>query len=153
MRKLFLSSIWAPNAVPSPEWKYRNLKRIMFPVIDFLFILAGVSAAINGVPAISEFYPGFMVDIFSVVLSTAALICFVGVSFPRLWWLEILGKTILFGLMVGYVLSLLILTAAGDPTRGFILLIAAASLAPIVWRLSLLGSEWQVRRLLFLKGE
>lgn len=147
MGKLFQASIWAPGAIPAEEWKYRNLKRIMFPSIDLFFILAGLSAAIHGVPEISEFFPEPVVDIFSYLLSLVALVCFVGVSFPSQWRLEILGKTILFGLMVAYAIALLILLVDGGASRGFVLFVSIVTLHPIVWRLSLLGSEWQLRRL------
>lgn len=147
MRKLFLLSIWAPDAIPADEWKYRNLKRVMFPVIDFIFILGGISAAYYGVPAISEFFPELVVNSFSALLCTTAFICFLGVSFPRQWRLEILGKTILFGLIVGYITALFILTAVGEGNRGFVLAIALVAICPIAWRLTLLGSEWQERRL------
>lgn len=147
MRRIYAASIWAHDAIPASEWKYRNLKRIMFPVIDFLFILGGFSAARYGVPAISEFFPDPVVDAFSYALSFVALACFVGVLFPQLWQIEIAGKIALLTLMTGYFVSLLLLTAAGEGNRGFVLLVAAVALCPIVWRLSLLGSEWQTRRL------
>lgn len=147
MRKLFQMTIWAPGAIPADEWKYRNLKRVMFPVIDLLFIMAGISAVRNGIPAISNFFPEVVTDVYSVLLILVATICLIGVSLPDQWRLEMLGKTILFGLMVGYVVALFILLVIGEEGRGFILLIASITLTPIVWRLSLLGSEWQLRRL------
>jgi len=146
MHKLLLASIWAPGAIPPAEWKYRNLKRIMYPVIDALFFIAGFSGARFGVPAISEFFPDAFVDGFSYTLSAIAAICFIGVAFPSQWRLEIFGKSVLFGLMVGYFIALFILTAVGEDSRGFVVLVAAVALCPIVWRLSLLGSEWQDRR-------
>lgn len=27
LRRLWRASIWAPDAIPADEWKYRNLKR------------------------------------------------------------------------------------------------------------------------------
>lgn len=148
MRGLYAKSIWAHDAIPPAEWKYRNLKRVMFPVIDFLFILGGFSAARYGVPAISEFFPDLVVDLFSYALSLVAAVCFIGVLFPRLWPMEIAGKVTLLTLMTGYFVSLLLLTAAGEGNRGFVLIVAAIALCPIVWRLSLLATEWQTRRLL-----
>lgn len=148
MRRIYNASIWAHDAIPTSEWKYRNLKRVMFPAIDFLFILGGLSAAKYGVPAISEFFPDMFVDLFAYTLSVVAFTCLIGVLFPRLWPLEVGGKSALLGLMVGYFVALFMLTAAGEGNRGFVLLVAAVALCPIVWRLSLLGSEWQERRLL-----
>jgi hypothetical protein len=147
MRRIYNASIWAHHAIPPQEWKYRNLKRAMFPVVDFLYILAGFSAAAYGVPAISEFFPDPFVDVFAYALSLFAFVCLIGVSFPRFWPLEVAGKSALLGLMVGYFVALLMLTASGEGNRGFVLLVAGVSLCPIIWRLSLLGSEWQDRRI------
>lgn len=153
MKRIFSMSIWASGAIPADEWKYRNLKRVMFPVVDLLFFLAGLSGARYGVPAISEFFPDQVVDFFAYILSMIALICLTGVAFPRLWLVEILGKSILLGLMVGYFVALFLLTAVGEGNRGFVLLIAAVALSPVVWRMSLLGSEWQDRRVAARKAK
>ena len=146
MRNIFSMSIWAPNAIPSDEWKYRNLKRVMFPVIDVIFILSGLSAAYYGVPAISEFYHRGVVDSFALAMSLSGFAALLGVAFPKLWALEIGAKSVLLGLMVVYFTSLFILTRIGEGNRGFVLGIAAVAIAPVIWRLSLLGNEWQQRR-------
>lgn len=146
-KHLFAASIWAAGAIPPEEWKYRNLKRVTLPFIDFMFILGGISAARYGVPAISEFFADFVVDLFSYTLSLVAFLCLLGVSFPRLWGLEAIAKSALVGLMGGYVVSLFLLTAAGEGNRGFVLIVAVVTLALPLWRLSLLGAEWQERRL------
>lgn len=146
MHRILSATIWAPNAIPANEWKYRNLKRVMFPVIDFLFILGGFSAARFGIPAISEFFPDPVVDAFSYVLSAVGLACLVGVSFPRLWGLEMVSKILLLAQVAGYVTALFLLTAAGEGNRGFVLIIAAVAVCPILWRLTLLASKWSERR-------
>jgi hypothetical protein len=147
MRRILALSIWAADAIPADEWKYRNLKRVMFPVIDFLFILGGFSAARYGIPAISEFFPDPVVDLFAYALSAVAFGCLLGVAFPRLWALEALAKSALLSLITGYVAALFLLTAVGEGNRGFVLIIAAVALCPVVWRLTMLGGEWQDRRL------
>ena len=146
MRRILSASIWSPTAIPAEEWKYRNLKRVMFPTIDFLFILGGLSAARFGIPAISEFFPDPVVDAFSYVLSAVGLACLIGVSFPRLWGLEMVSKILLLTQVVGYVTALFLLTAAGEGNRGFVLIIAAVAVCPVLWRLTLLASEWSERR-------
>lgn len=146
MKRIFAMSIWAAGAIPADEWKYRNLKRVMFPVVDVLFILSGVSAAYYGVPAISEFFPRVIVDSFASTLSLSGIVAFLGVAFPRLWPFEIGARSIILGLMVVYFMSLFILTSVGEGNRGFVLGIAAISIVLLIFRLTLLGSEWQDRR-------
>jgi hypothetical protein len=146
MRGVFAMSIWAHNAIPLDEWKYRNLKRVLFPVVDFVFLLSGVSAGYYGVPAISEFFPRYIVDSGATLLLVSGFISFLGVAFPRMWPFEIIARSIILGLLVGYFVALFLLTQAGEGNRGFILGLSIIPIALTVWRLSLLGSEWQTRR-------
>jgi hypothetical protein len=148
VRSLFRASIWAPGAIPKEEWKYRNMKRVVFPSIDVLLLFGGLAAGRFGVPAIREFYPEYVTDFFAYVLAGSAIVCFVGVSFPRMWPLEIAGKSVVFGMLFGYFCALLILVAQGYRDRGFSSVITAIAICFIVWRLSILGSEWQERRLI-----
>lgn len=142
----FRASIWAPGAIPATEWKYRNLKRVALPILDVVFFLAGLSAAHYGVPAISEFFPVPVRVFYSYLLSVAALACLIGVAFPRLWPIELAAKSVLIGLLLGYIASLFILTRAGEGNRGYVLTIAIASVVLPWWRVSMLGTEWSDRR-------
>lgn len=146
LRSLFRASIWAPGAIPEEEEKYRSLKTVMFPVIDILFILGGFSAARHGIPAISEFFDDSIVDLFSYLLSFAAFLAFVGIAFPSQWRIEIMGKSVIFGLISAYISSLLVLTLQGEDNRGFVLFVAAVAICPVAWRMGLIGSEWRDRR-------
>lgn len=147
LRRLFAASIWAPEAITVDEWKYRNLKRVLLPAIDLFFIFGGFSAVRFGIPAISEFFPDPVVDAFSFTLSLVAFACLVGVSFPRLWAVEIVAKILLLVQLVTYVTSLFLLTAVGEGNRGFVLFVSAVAAAVILWRITLLAAEWQERRL------
>lgn len=133
MRRLWRQTIWARDAIPLNERKYRSLKRIWLPIVDLLYILGGLSAARYGVPAINEFF-------------TDEVVCLVGVAFVRLWWLEIAGKCVLLGQMATYVTALVILTRAGDDQRGFVFVIATIATVPLLIRLTIVADEWADRR-------
>lgn len=146
MGKLFRATIWARGAIPVAEWKYRSLKRVWLPIVDLLFILGGLSAVRFGVPAINEFFPDAIVDLWGRSLSLTATICLVGVAFVRLWWLEAAAKCVLLGLMLMYIVALLTLTRAGEDSRGFVFVIATIAIIILLVRLSIIGSEWAERR-------
>lgn len=146
MRRLWRQTIWARDAIPLNERKYRSLKRIWLPIVDLLYILGGLSAARYGVPAINEFFTDEVVDLFGYSLSAAALVCLVGVAFVRLWWLEIAGKCVLLGQMATSVTALVILTRAGDDQRGFVFVIATIATVPLLIRLTIVADEWADRR-------
>ena len=145
VRDTFEKTIWAPGAIPVEEWKYRNLKRVWFPLSSAVFLLAGISALYSGVPAISKFFEPEFVVMFAVLLVLAASFSFFGQIFPNLWPVEVLGDTLILGLMAGYVTSRLLLENQ-NPPREFPLAITLAAIIPIVWKLTLLASEWQTRR-------
>lgn len=147
MSSLLSHSVWAPDAIPAEEWKYRNLTRVVFPGIDIILALASFGAFFFGIPAVSEFYPKIVTTMLASLLTFAGIISFFGVGFPKLWRLEIMGKVVLFGILVIYFFSILILAIKGDGNRVFVLGFVAGLLVPIVWRLSVLGAEWQKRRL------
>lgn len=146
MKRLWHASIWAPGGIPVEEWKYRNLKRVVLPIFDLLVILAGFYGAKYGVPAVEEFYPASMIDTVSHTFATVGLLCLVAVAFPRLWLMEVVAKSLVIGLLAAYVLSLALLTADGDSTRGFVSVIAVMGLLLPSWRLGILGTERRDRR-------
>lgn len=147
MRALFDLTIWAKGAIPADEWKYRNLKRVMFPIVYVLFLFSGVYAAESGVPAISGVFSDSIIDTVSCVLSLSAILCLFGISFPKLWPVEITGASLILGIMTGYLLALFFIGVWGSGDRGFVWFVSCVSITPIIWRLSLLGFEWQFRRL------
>jgi len=147
MKRILAASIWGPHTIPIEEWPYRNLKRVTFPFIDLLFFFAGIVAILYGVAPLNNFFSEEIFYIFSGLLSFAALICFIGLAFPVLWMLELLGKSILIGLMVGYIMTAIFANIATGENHIFDMFIAAIAITPVLWRVSLLGSEWQARRL------
>jgi hypothetical protein len=140
-------TIWADHAIPPEEWKYRNLKRIALPVIDVAFITVGVGGAANQVPALSEFYPDVMVDFFCWLFASFALLALFGVAFPHQWRVEIAAKLLILGALLGFAAALImiIVEAGGGGSRVYILGGLAIPLTVVVWRLSILGSEWADR--------
>jgi len=146
MRGLWRATIWAKGAIPVEEWKYRSLKRVWLPIVDLLFILGGLSAVRFGVPAINNFFPDDVVNLWGYTLAAVAVVCLVGVAFVRLWWLEAAAKCVLLGLMAMYIVALLTLTRAGESNRGFVFVIATIAIIILMVRLSIIGSEWSERR-------
>lgn len=141
-------TIWADNAIPPEEWKYRNLKRVALPFIDVAFMVVGIGGALNEVPALSEFYPDWLVDIFCFCFATFAFAALVGVIFPHQWRVEITAKVFIFGALIGFAgaLIMIIIDAGGGGSRVYILGGLGIPLSVVVWRLSILAAEWSDRR-------
>lgn len=146
LRRIGRNSIWAKGAIPVEEWKYRNFKRVVLPVYDFLVVLAGITAIVWGMPSFQEIFPGEVVDALGWLLVFVAVICLLGVSFPRLWAIEILGKALLLGIIVAYIIALFGLAVQGVGTREFVMAVVSMTLPIPVYRIGMLGTEIRDRR-------
>ncbi|APZ81744.1 hypothetical protein NCPPB3778_22 [Rathayibacter phage NCPPB3778] len=148
LRRQLSRTIWSRPAIPSSEWRYRNLKRVLLPFVDFAFIVAGVSGALNEVPSLSEFYSDYFVDAMCWAFAVAGLVSFAGVIYPCLWRLEIAAKSLLLGALLSYEMAIFILAAWNGfgGSRVYIFALVLVPVALVTWRLTLLGAEWAERR-------
>jgi len=145
LARVFAASIWHPDAIPSDEWKYRNLKRVWLPVYDLIAILAGITAAVQGSPILNRLFNEQLVGSLGVALAVVATVCLAGVAFPRLWAGEIIGKTLLVGLVAAYATTILVFPATLTPNHLVVLMLAVSLPLPL-FRLGLLGEEHKERR-------
>lgn len=130
---------------PSDEWKFRNLKMVWLPLYDAIAIFAGVQAVLFGSTILNRLFPPSLVDFLGAVLTIVAAVCFVGVAFPRLWLMEIIGKVLLVGLVAGYVTTILMFSENPGPNL-FVVGMLTFGLPLAFFRLNLLGEEFKERR-------
>lgn len=140
-----MQTIWSKRSIPPAEWKYRNLKRVVFPAVDLWFILGGVLGSIHGIPAIDDIYPHWVATIGGLAFAFVGLVCFIGVSFPQLWLVEIWGKGFLVGMIVGYMIALIIASVITRAAAAYVLSLAGVCLTLVIWRLSILAEEARER--------
>jgi len=106
MRALFRASIWAPGALASEPRKYRSLRRVWLPIYDLIALMNGLLAFVFGSRILDQIF-GTMTDLVGLLFAAVALVCLVGVSFPKLWRVEFAGKVLLIGMVVGYIACIL----------------------------------------------
>jgi len=139
-------SVWHPEALPVEEFKYRHLKRVWLPLFDLISVLIGYLAFVYGSRLLNLLYPEWMIDSVSAVFIGAAVVALAGVSFPRLWLPEIVGKVIMLGLLGVYSATVWRSFSLGEVQSGFV---AAMLMVPLIlplFRLQLLGEEIKQRR-------
>lgn len=134
-------SIWDRDAIPAGEWKYRHIKRLWLPLYDVGVLCAAIAGVVFGVPAIEEFYTTALLHSVAAFVMLAAVACLAGVAFPALWRLEVVAKSCILGVLLIYAIALLVLTADGDPNRGFVAIIALLAMGPPLIRMSILREE------------
>lgn len=147
MRGLWRASIWSKGAIAPSEWKYRNLKRVWLPLFDVIAVAAAYFAYTQGSRLLYRIFGPELVDAFAALYGVVAIVCLLGVAFPRLWAVEVAGKSVLVGMIVAYIGAILLYseTPPGEPPSYFIVTMLAGLLPLPLFRLGLLGEEWVTR--------
>lgn len=141
-RRIWGETIWAPGAIPAHEGELaQDLKRVVLPIFDAVIVIIGLVAIDSGMPSFDILYNIHLSDLTSHALLIAGIAAGAGVSFPRLWLAEAIGKIVIVTILGGYAAALWVLAAQGIGSRGFV----AAALTGIVilplWNLVRLGRE------------
>lgn len=148
-RIVFAATIWAPGAIPRAEAKYATpLKRVVLPFFDATVIALGIlGIQSGGFKALQLALPAPMPVAVYAAIAIAAVVCLAGVSFPRLWFAEIAGKTTLVALLTLLGVSLIV---AGSTVPGHAGLVAAPmvswGITIALLRLWILGREIAKRK-------
>ena len=145
LRRIWRASIWHPDAIPVEEWKYRNLKRVWLPLYDLIAVFAGIQAIAFGSTMLNRLFDPNMVDVLGMALTVTAVVCFLGVAFPALWRVEIVGKIVLVALIASYVVAIIAFAKPPGPSL-FVVGMLTFGLPLAFFRLNLLGEEIKERR-------
>lgn len=144
------ASIWHRHAIPQREQKYRSLKRVWVPAYDALAFLAGLAGVVYGSRLLDRLYGDFT-DVVAGLFSLVALVCFVGVAFPRWWKVAFGGTSLLVGMVVAYAFAILVSPSpeqllAKEAPSWFIFAMLLLTLPLPIFYLELLATEWADRR-------
>lgn len=144
LQRVARASVWARNGVRPEDWRFRGVFRYVLPATDLLFLYFGVVGAVNGIRSMQDELGGLGQVLWSAGIAVAAFVALVGVSFPKLWLVELCGKIPLIALVAMYVV-LVLGRGSNDP-----LVLASAGLVAILvllplWRVGDLGFESWLR--------
>src|SRR3954469_17513173 len=139
MRWLTRRTIWAQDALPLDDAEMRQYRRLWLPIVDVLFVLGGWAVADTPAPAITELLSRTS-GYFGIALALAGLITLLGAVFPRLWVVEVIGKSGILFLLAA------LASASFLSGRPFGAVLAALAAIPVLFRLSILGAERRQRK-------
>lgn len=145
-RRIGNASIWAKDAIPPEEFKYRHIKRVWLVYFDLISVLIGVLAVAHGTRLLRELFPQATIDVFGTVFAVAAFVALLGVAFPRLWMPEIFGKVVMVGMLGAYSAVLWFSYFTGASETGFVAAMILLPLATPFLRLQMLGEEIKQRK-------
>lgn len=94
-------TVWHPLNT-DPEDDNRSGPRFWFPVYDLIAFSLGIAALVLGSPLLNDLFPEWATATLGVVLLVASVFCLVGVVFPRLALLELIGELAIVFMLGGY---------------------------------------------------
>lgn len=122
-------TVWHPiNTDPADA--DRSGPRFWYPVYDLIAMALGIYALVLGSPILNRLFPSWFTDGMGIFLTVAASICLLGVVFPRLSILELIGKLAIVFMLGGYAGTVAFLSNTGEP-NGFVVIV----LVMAVWLL------------------
>lgn len=116
------STVWHPiNTDPEDDDRYGP--RFWYPMYDVIAFALGVAALLIGSPLLNKLFPAWFTDTMGIVLMTASVVCLVGVVFPKLGVLELVGKLAIVFMLGGYAGTVAVLSNNGEPPNWFVVLV------------------------------
>lgn len=143
LTRIAAASVWARNGVPAKDWRFRGVFRFVLPLTDVFFGYFGTVGWAKGVASVQAAAGHEYATWWSGGIALAAFAALIGVSFPRLWSVEIVAKVLLIGLVSSYValfLARIVTDFHASASAGLVVILI---LLPI-WRVGDLGYvAWQ----------
>jgi hypothetical protein len=114
------STVWHPLNT-DPEDDNRSGPRFWFPTYDILGLALGFYALTLGSPLLNRLFPEWFTNMMGCVLIIASLLCLVGVVFPKLGYLELIGKLGIVFMLGGYAGT--VGFRSDNPDNGFVVIV------------------------------
>lgn len=141
--RLVNATVWARSGVPAKDWRYRGIFRIVLPLTDLFFFYFGIVGWHNGIASVSDAAGNVWQTYWSAAITVTAFASLVGISFPRLWALELGARIPLVGLVAGYI-ALSLGRGLTDPNVTGLAGLEVILILLVIWRIGDLGFvAWQ----------
>lgn len=119
-------TIWHPiNTDPHDPDRWGV--RLWLPLYDVLVLLAGIAAFYVGSRLLNRLFPDWLVDFGAVVFGAAGVAALVGVIFPKLYRVEIIGKCVISFILSIYAWLVLVYGGTAEDSTEFVLVILVMS--------------------------
>lgn len=103
LRRLWNATVWSKSGVPDKDRRYRGQFRFAFPLFDLFLCYFGAVGWAKGIVSVQQATGHGYATSWSATLAVSALGALIGVSFPQLWWFELISKIVLVGTVFLYV--------------------------------------------------
>jgi hypothetical protein len=114
--------------------------------MDAVCILMGWLGVLYGSRILNAMFDPWVVDSAGATFTIASALALIGVSFPKLFALEIASKVVMVSLLGTYSVIIGVSFVAGEVQSGFVALMLAIPILLPLMRLQILGEEIKQRR-------
>ena len=114
LKRIAEASVWAPNGITAADWRFRGIFRWVLPLANLAFAYFGFVGFANGVGSVQHAAGDMWQLWWSGGIAFTSILCFIGVSFPKLWLLELCAKILMVSLVGSYI-SLYLSRGIDDP--------------------------------------
>lgn len=150
LRSVGMKTVWHRSGIPTEDWKYRRLVRLWLPVYYAIALYIGTVGLVFGSPLLIRLFPPLAIDVVTGAFTLSAAIALIGLAFPRLQNVEIVGTVALSGLVAAYIATISVFGAKGPEglPNLFVLGMLAFGLPFAFFRLDLIGQNIAERKLI-----
>lgn len=141
-------TVWHPiNTDPADENRWGP--RFWYPSYDVIAIILGIYAYFLGSPLLNRLFSVWFTDTLGIAIAVASLTCLIGVVFPKLNAVELLGKLALVFILGAYAGTVLFKSSVEEP-NGFVVIVLVMAVWLLGPRISVLFIQvpktWAKRR-------
>ena len=136
---MWSQTVWRDGLRPE-DHRIRHLLRVFLPLTDIGYIYFGVVGAVNGLESVARMTSPEWQRGWSIVLALSGAAALVGVAFPRLVTLEMLGKAFMIGGISTYLVITVIRGASDANVTAIAGLLFGLGYLPM-WRIGDLGTR------------
>lgn len=135
-------TVWHPlNTDPADDNRWGP--RIWFPTYDLLAIGLGLYAYTEGSPLLNRLFPEVAINVAAVILIISSVAMLVGVCFPKLMILELVGKMTLVFMLAAYAGTVAFMS---KDHNGFVVIALIMSVWLLLPRITVLFAQLGRRR-------
>lgn len=143
LRAVGRASIWHRDSISIEDYGDRHTLRIWLPLFDLVAIGGGLWATFYGSPILRRLFPVDLVEVAAFAMALAATVCLIGVAFPRLWPIELIGKLGLIFLFGCYAGIVAFYPSNPDANNGFVVFVLILAMFTPFARVSKLAERLQ----------
>lgn len=134
-------TVWHPLNT-DPDDQNRWGPRFWYPSYDIIAMILGIYAYFLGSPILNRLFSPVFTDAFAISIIVTSIVCLIGVVFPIINYIELIGKLVLVFILGAYAGTVLFMSKLNEP-NGFVVFVLVMAIWLLGPRISVLSLQVQ----------